>query len=87
MLEITEANILFIDIQGVGKELNFQEEGLGLASALKERYPMKKIIIYSAETKGDRFNKILTQVDYFLAKNSDSYEFQKLVEDYTLGDN
>lgn len=81
-MEILEAKIIFVDIQGVGIELNFKEEGLGLAAALKERYPNKKIIIYSAEQKGDRFNKVLRQVDGSLQKDSDPYQFQSLVEEF-----
>lgn len=81
-VEIIEANIIFVDIQGVGIELNFKEEGLGLAAALKERYPNKKIIIYSAEQKGDRFHKVLRQVDGSLQKDADPYQFQSLVEEF-----
>ncbi|WP_426767882.1 hypothetical protein [Erwinia aphidicola] len=80
--EIKEAKIIFVDIQGVGIELTFKEEGLGLASALKNKYPEKKIIIYSAEQKGDRFHKALREVDDFLQKDADPYQFQRIVEDF-----
>lgn len=80
--EVVESKIIFVDIQGVGIELDFKEEGLGLASALKEKYPHKKIIIYSAEQKGDRFHKALRQVDDSLAKDADPYQFQSLVEEF-----
>lgn len=81
-IEINDANIIFVDIQGVGIELNFKEEGLGLASALKNKYPDKKIIIYSAEQKGDRFHRALREVDDFLQKDADPYQFQRIVEDF-----
>lgn len=81
---IVNADILFVDIQGVGIELGFSSEGLGLALALKEKYPNKKIVIYSAETKGERFHDALRKADSFLAKNADPYEFQKLVEELSL---
>jgi len=81
-IEVKESKIIFVDIQGVGKELDFKEEGLGLASALKEKYPHKKIIIYSAEQKGDRFHKALRQVDDSISKDADPYQFQSLVEDH-----
>lgn len=82
--EILEADILFVDIQGVGKLLAFADEGLGLADAIKTKYPLKKVIIYSAETKGDRFHKALRTVDSFLAKNADPYEFQQLIENFSV---
>ncbi|MFZ4878736.1 hypothetical protein ACL9RI_26930 [Janthinobacterium sp. Mn2066] len=86
---ILDAHILFVDVQGVGVALGFADEGLGLALALIEKYPKKKIIIYSSETKGDRFHAALRKADSSLPKNADPYEFQKLVEelssDFNLG--
>ncbi|MGR5556311.1 hypothetical protein ACQKQC_08420 [Vibrio fortis] len=81
--DVLDANIIFVDVQGVGVELNFKEEGLGLAAALKEKYPDKKIIIYSAEQKGDRFHEALRKVDDFLAKDVDPYQFTSLVEKFS----
>lgn len=74
-----ESDIIFVDINGVGKTL-FKDEGLGLASALKKKYPAKKIVIYSAETKGDRFHKALREVDDCLSKNAEPYQFINLIE-------
>ena len=50
--ELMDAHILCVDIQGVGKELGFDDEGLGLIVAIHEKYPEKKIIMYSAEAQG-----------------------------------
>lgn len=74
-----EADIIFVDINGVGKTL-FEDQGLGLASALKKKYPEKKIVIYSSETKGDRFHKALREVDDCLAKDAEPYQFVNLIE-------
>jgi hypothetical protein len=84
--DVIDAHLLFIDVQGVGIALGFSDEGLGLAEALKDKYPTKKVIIYSAETKGDRFHKALRKADAFLPKNADPYEFQKIVEEFTVGE-
>ncbi|MBM7070574.1 transcriptional regulator [Shewanella sp. 202IG2-18] len=83
--DVINASILFIDVQGVGLAMGFNDEGLGLALAVKQKYPKKKVVIYSAETQGDRFHKALREADSFLAKNADPYEFQRLVEDFTIG--
>lgn len=80
---IYNAHILFVDIQGVGLKMGFFDEGLGLASAIKKKYPEKKVIIYSAETKGDRFHAALREADSFLPKNADPYEFQSLVDQFS----
>ena len=76
---VKEADFIFVDINGVGKTL-FDDQGLGLASALKDKYPKKKIIIYSAETKGDRFHEALRKVDTCLSKDADPYQFINLLE-------
>lgn len=82
--DVNDSNILFIDIQGVGKALGFSDEGLGLALAIKKKYPMKKVVIYSAQTTGERFHQALRTVDYSLPKNSEPYEFIRLIEEYSL---
>ncbi len=79
---ISEVDIYFVDVQGVGLKLGFKDEGLGLASALKDRYPGKKVVIYSAEPRGERFHKALRKADGALEKNADPYEFQQLVNSF-----
>lgn len=78
---IIDAHIIFVDIVGVCGDL-FKDEGLGLARALKEKYPDKKIIIYSGETQGDRFDKTLRMVDECLPKNAEFYQFLSLVDQF-----
>lgn len=77
--KILEAEIIFVDINGVGTTL-FQDQGLGLASALKKKYPAKKIVLYSAETTGDRFHKAIREVDDCLYKDAEPYQFINLIE-------
>ncbi|MGZ0655928.1 hypothetical protein ACWPKS_10015 [Coraliomargarita sp. W4R72] len=79
---ISQAKLLFVDIQGVGKRLAFADEGLGLAKALKQKYPHKYVIIYSSQTEGDRFHEALRLADDSLEKNADPYQFQQLVEKF-----
>ena len=78
---ILSAHIIFVDIQGVCGEL-FKDEGLGLARALKEKYHDKKIVLYSANNNGDRFDRTLRIVDGCLPKNAEVYEFMQLVDDF-----
>lgn len=77
--KVKDADIIFVDINGVGNTL-FKDEGLGLASALKKKYQNKKIIIYSADTKGDRFHKALREVDGCLSKDAEPFQFSNLID-------
>lgn len=81
---VKNADIIFVDINGVGIKLQFKNQGLGLAGALKDKFPEKKIVIYSAETTGNRFEKILQKVDACLPKNAEPYEFIQLVEKFAF---
>src|SRR5690606_14868462 len=83
-MEVKEAHILIVDIQGVGKKLKFKDEGLGLIIALKERYPNKKVIVYSAEDQGiiKAFHPGIDAADKRLSKHADPYQFQVVVEGY-----
>lgn len=80
--EIVESHIIFVDIQGVGKKMNFKDGGLGLIVALKKEYPDKKIVMYSAESQGqiDAFHPAAELVDARLRKTASLYEFSSTVE-------
>lgn len=73
------ADIIFVDINGVGKKLS-DKQGLGLAVQLKGRYPEKKIVIYSAEVIGDRFEEGLRKVDWCMPKNAEPIQFINVIE-------
>lgn len=78
--EVTEARIFFVDINGVGLALEFQDQGLGLAKALKKRFPNKSVVIYSSESSGNRFDEALRLADDFLPKHSEPMRFLEIVE-------
>lgn len=73
------ADVIFVDINGVGKKLS-DKQGLGLAVQLKGRYPEKKIVIYSAEVIGNRFEEGLRKVDWCMPKNAEPIQFINVIE-------
>lgn len=80
-IAILNADLIFIDINGVGCKIS-KNQGLGVAAAIKNKYPRKKVIIYSAEPNGNRFDKDLRKVDACLPKNAEPIEFMALIEDF-----
>jgi DNA-binding NtrC family response regulator len=44
--QLLSADVVFVDIQGVGRAMQYGDEGLGLALAIKRRHPKKKVVIY-----------------------------------------
>lgn len=81
---IKNAEIIFVDINGVGKLLCLPNEGLDLALMIKQKYNDKKVIIYSANTMNNIFHEAWNLADSRLAKNALPYQFQNLVEKYSL---
>lgn len=77
--QLLAADVIFIDIQGVGRVMQYSDEGLGLALAIKRRYPAKKIVIYSAEEKGARFHEALQEADYSLPKTAEPIRFEDII--------
>jgi DNA-binding NarL/FixJ family response regulator len=49
---IQNANILFIDVMGVGAKLRLRD-GLDVVKLIKETYPSKKVVMYSTNEKQD----------------------------------
>lgn len=80
--ELQDAHIVFVDIQGVGKKMKCQDEGLGLIKAIKQKYPNKKLVMYSGENSGsvDAFHEAGNLVDHRLRKGATQYEFSSCLE-------
>lgn len=82
--KVKEADIIFVDINGVGKLLECKDEGLDIALMLKQKYPNKKIIIYSANKNNDNFHPAWDLCDFKLEKNALSYQYLSLVEQFSI---
>ena len=60
---IKNSDIVFVDVQGVGKILECKDEGLGLALNIKSKYSDKKVVIYSAVQIHNVFHDAIQKVD------------------------
>lgn len=67
--QIKDAEVIFVDVNGVGVNLFPQEQGFGLARAIKQQYPSKCVVLYSAEPQ--YFRKDYNMFDSVLPKNSE----------------
>jgi hypothetical protein len=80
---VKEAHVFFLDINGVGVAMNFNNQGMGLCGALKKKYGDKKrVVLYSGETDGNIFDADAKMADDTLKKDSDLYQFTSLMEQY-----
>lgn len=77
------ADIVFLDINGVGVAMKFKNHGMGLCGALRDYYGnAKKLILYSGETEGSIFDKDAKKADATLPKDSDLYQFISYITQY-----
>lgn len=78
--DVLVADVIFVDINGVGTSLFPKEQGLGVAAHIKSRYSEKCVVVYSAQPQ--ELHKALSQVDAILPKNAEPYEYINILENY-----
>lgn len=81
-IDVKNANVIFVDIKGVGIIGGYKNEGIGLAAAIKEKYPEKGVIIYSGTHEHNIFDEDIDIVDARLPKNAEPIQFSNLIELY-----
>lgn len=81
--KVKYADIIFLDINGVGVAMKFKNQGMGLCGALRDYYgTTKRLILYSGETEGSIFDKDAKKADATLPKDSDLYQFISYITQY-----
>lgn len=80
---LRKSHIIFVDVQGVGKVLDCKDEGLSLALNIKNKYPQKKVVIYSAVQAHKVFHEAIQKVDFLLSKDAEPIEFTSLIERFS----
>ena len=78
--EVVDSHILCIDVLGVGKKLRFPDEGLGLVRALKERFPYKKVLLYSSQPSHNVFDPAIDLADARVSKTGEVYPFLQAIQ-------
>jgi hypothetical protein len=81
---VQNADIIFVDINGVGKLLELEYEGLDLAFMIKQKYPHKKVVIYSANKNSNSFHRAWDIIDARIEKNALPIQFQNVADNYCL---
>lgn len=80
--DLKKADVVFVDIKGVGNDGGFKDEGLGLAAAIKKKYKNKGIIVYSGTDQHNIFDSDIHSIDARLRKNAEPIQFSDLIEQY-----
>jgi|GEM_PF-3207726 len=81
---VRDSDIFFVDINGVGKALNCEYQGLDIAQMLKEKNPKKLVVLYSANKDQYAFHPAWELSDKRLEKNALPNQFEKIIEDFSI---
>ena len=71
------ADVLFVDMNGVGAAIGGNDEGLGLIVGIKNRYKSKKVILYSA--RRPKIHDALNVIDYTIPKDATPLRFESAI--------
>lgn len=75
-------DIIFCDINGIGKEIDEKFQGAALAKIIKTTYPNKVVIIFSAKQQYLDMLKYGKDVDEIIAKNIQISDLTALIDKY-----
>lgn len=81
--ELIDSHIICLDIVGVGQKLRC-DDGMGLVEGIKEKYPQKRILLYSSVREHDIFDDAIDLVDVRVFKDGQPYQFIRAVEQLGL---
>ena len=80
--DVRDAQIIFVDILGVGRKLEKPDEGLDVVVSIKKRYPEKKVAVYSSKETHNLFHPANDLVDKRIPKRGGDFEvFQRAIEE------
>lgn len=82
MDDFEKYDIIFCDINGIAKEIDETFQGAALAKMIKETYPEKIIIIFSAKQQYLTFNNFSNYVDDVIYKNISISELTEKINHY-----
>lgn len=82
MEEFSAYDIIFCDINGVATEIDPYYQGAALAKKIKEMYPDKFVIIFSALDQSLDFYPYYSSVDATIIKNLNSNQFSEKLDEY-----
>jgi len=82
MADFENYDIIFCDINGIAKELDEVYQGAALAKLIKETYPLKIVVIFSAKNQTFEFNKYNDYVDDIIYKNISPSEMAEKINKY-----
>jgi hypothetical protein len=78
---VIEAHVLFVCAKGAGGTL-FANKGIGLAAALKQIYPKKKIVLYGFEGTVNEYFNAAMDFDGYIPYNAQWYEFLRMLKKF-----
>lgn len=80
--DVSEYPIILCDIRGIGKKMSSSFEGAFLIKEIKENYPEKIVIAYTASQYDPSYNVYLQRADNILSKSLSTEEWLDVLDKY-----
>ncbi|MBS6477818.1 MAG: response regulator [Firmicutes bacterium] len=82
VLDVAAYHIIFCDVRGVGKDLSGKFEGAHLVRLIKNEYPEKMVISYSAIGYDSTYEEYLSFADGRISKGSSIEDWSSCIDEY-----
>ena len=82
MDDLLPYHIIFCDISGIAEEIDPVFQGAALAKIIKNTYPEKIVIIFSAKNQSIEINQFYEHVDDIISKNISPSEMAIKIDEY-----
>ena len=73
-------DVILLDIQGVGRKVSPNDQGLGILRYIKERAPAQMVVAYSASDYSLKYQEFFKRADAVVDKASDFVVFKDVVD-------
>jgi len=80
--DVSEYSIILCDIRGVGRKLSESFEGAFVIKEIKDNYPEKAVIAYTASQYDPNYNLYLQRADVVLQKSISMEEWLDILDQY-----
>lgn len=82
--KVVDFDIILCDRKGVGKELKSAKEGGALALAIKERFPLKFVALYTTSSEGLQDIEIIKCLDDVVQPGGDADDFKAILDSWSV---
>jgi DNA-binding NarL/FixJ family response regulator len=79
IVQLSDYDVILCDIEGVGKQIDYVNQGLAIADQLKSQYPYKVVLIYTGKSS-DTYSQSSLKNDGIIRKQTPNSEIARIID-------